>query len=236
MPFSRCFFLLTLCASTWAQAQAQVATPEQADTLSPLLTQSFSYALTDTLAHPAAQLEPLTFHLPDSTAAQAAAPLPAPVVQAAAPGWLPKINHATAAVADQTAQLLSTAMGLIGVPYRRGGTNAATGFDCSGFVRSIYADVLGHQLPRVARDQAQATIKIEKNELRPGDLVFFNTLRRTFSHVGIYIGDGKFIHSPRSGSSVRIDNMRSSYWSKRFNGARRVPVELGSADSYQLVR
>ncbi len=77
-------------------------------------------------------------------------------------------------------------------------------------------------LPRRAADQAAATQAISKEELKPGDLVFFNTMRRAFSHVGIYIGEGKFIHAPRSGSSVRVDDMNSSYWNTRFNGARRV--------------
>jgi cell wall-associated NlpC family hydrolase len=77
-------------------------------------------------------------------------------------------------------------------------------------------------LPRRADEQAKATQSIDRNELKPGDLVFFNTMRRTFSHVGIYLGDGKFIHSPHSGSSVRVDDMREAYWNKRFTGARRV--------------
>ena len=128
------------------------------------------------------------------------------------------IHHAT----DRASDLVVNAMGALGVPYRFGGTSAETGFDCSGFVRNVYADALGLVLPRVARDQANATKKIEKKELRPGDLVFFNTMRRTFSHVGIYLGEGKFIHSPRSGAKVRIESMNTKYWSARFNGARRV--------------
>ena len=125
-------------------------------------------------------------------------------------------------VADKTSELISTAMGFIGVPYRRGGNSAESGFDCSGFVRAIYEQAKGMALPRRANEQAAATEIIDKKDLRPGDLVFFNTMRRAFSHVGIYLGDGKFIHAPRTGATVRVEDMRVSYWQNRFNGARRV--------------
>ncbi len=125
---------------------------------------------------------------------------------------------------DQAAGMVEQAMGLLGVPYRRGGNNESTGFDCSGFVRHLYEKSVGQILPRRAVDQASVTEVIERDELKPGDLVFFNTMRRAFSHVGIYVGDGKFIHAPRAGKSVNVDDMRSAYWQKRCNGARRVPV------------
>ena len=118
--------------------------------------------------------------------------------------------------------MLTQAMGLLGVPYRRGGTSEATGFDCSGFVRHMYEKSFGRLLPHRADEQAKATETIDREELQPGDLVFFNTMKRAFSHVGIYVGDGKFIHAPRTGKSIRVDDMRSAYWQKRFNGARRV--------------
>lgn len=119
-------------------------------------------------------------------------------------------------------QLMQTALGLIGVPYRFGGTSAEVGFDCSGFVRYVYANTVGLVLPRRAVDQARATTPIAKDELRPGDLVFFNTMRHAFSHVGVYLGDGKFIHAPSKGDSVKISDMNDRYWARRFNGARRV--------------
>ena len=125
-------------------------------------------------------------------------------------------------VADRTSSLISTAMGFIGVPYRRGGSSAETGFDCSGFVRAIYEQAKGMVLPRRANEQAAATEVIDKKDLQPGDLVFFNTMRRNFSHVGIYVGDNKFIHAPRSGSEIRVEDMGVRYWARRFNGARRV--------------
>jgi cell wall-associated NlpC family hydrolase len=135
-------------------------------------------------------------------------------------------------VSERTTNLISTAVGLMGIPYLRGGNSAETGFDCSGFVRYIYKETIGLVLPRSADQQANTTQKIDRSELKPGDLVFFNTMKRTFSHVGIYLGEGKFIHSPRSGASVRIEDMRIPYWNVRFDGARR--VEGGNLDAAKL--
>ncbi|MFN0186793.1 MAG: C40 family peptidase [Aquabacterium sp.] len=129
---------------------------------------------------------------------------------------------------DATSDLVMTALNFIGVPYRRGGNEESTGFDCSGFTRHVFESTLGLVLPRRSRDQAQAEQlqPVSKDELKPGDLVFFNTMRHAFSHVGIYIGDGKFVHAPRAGKDVRVDQMADSYWSRRFNGARRAdPAE-----------
>jgi cell wall-associated NlpC family hydrolase len=137
-------------------------------------------------------------------------------------GLLSKLERVRESVGHRASELVVNAMGFLGVPYRRGGQSAETGFDCSGFVRAIYEQTVGLVLPRRADEQAAATEIIERSELKPGDLVFFNTMRRAFSHVGIYVGDGKFIHSPRSGSSVRVEDMRAAYWNARFNGARRV--------------
>ena len=125
-------------------------------------------------------------------------------------------------VTERASELVVNAMGFLGVPYRRGGNSVETGFDCSGFVRAMYQQTVGLLLPRSADQQAAATQTIEKSELKPGDLVFFNTMRRAFSHVGIYIGDNKFIHSPKPGAEVRVEDMRTGYWQTRFNGARRV--------------
>lgn len=137
-------------------------------------------------------------------------------------GLVQQLDQVRSAVGQRASALVFNAMGFLGVPYLRGGTDASTGFDCSGFVRSMYEQTLGLVLPRRAEEQASATQIINRDDLRPGDLVFFNTMRRAFSHVGIYVGDGKFIHSPRTGSHVRIEDMRAAYWRKRFNGARRV--------------
>jgi cell wall-associated NlpC family hydrolase len=89
-------------------------------------------------------------------------------------------------------------------------------------VRAIYEQTAGLVLPRRAKEQAAATEVIDKRDLKPGDLVFFNTMRKTFSHVGIYVGDGKFIHAPKPGAEVRVEDMGGSYWKRRFDGARRV--------------
>lgn len=134
-------------------------------------------------------------------------------------------------VADHTTDLVATAMSFLGVPYRRGGSSAETGFDCSGFVRSMFEQTRGLLLPRRAAEQAAHTAKIDKKDLQPGDLVFFNTMRHAFSHVGIYIGDGKFIHSPRSGERVRVEDMGTRYWRLRFNGARRVADQALGGDA-----
>ena len=85
-------------------------------------------------------------------------------------------------------------------------------------------------MPRRAKEQAATSQKIDRSDLQPGDLVFFNTMRRAFSHVGIYIGDGQFIHSPKPGAEVRVESLSLAYWARRFDGARRVPVEADTAD------
>ena len=138
---------------------------------------------------------------------------------------LARIGDAGEKMGTKASELVLNSMAFLGVPYRRGGNNAETGFDCSGFVRAIYEQTAGLLLPRNAAQQAAATEKIDKKDLQPGDLVFFNTMRRAFSHVGIYVGNGKFIHSPRPGAEVRVEDMGVSYWSKRFDGARRVATE-----------
>ena len=142
-------------------------------------------------------------------------------------GLLGRVEQFRQRMGDKASDLVVNAMGFLGVPYRRGGTNQENGFDCSGFVKAIYAQTIGLVLPRSAAQQAAATQTIDKSELRPGDLVFFNTMRHAFSHVGIYVGNGKFIHSPRPGAEVRVEDMGLAYWSRRYDGARR--VQTGSA-------
>ncbi len=137
-------------------------------------------------------------------------------------GLLAQIDQVRQTVSDKASELVVTAMGFLGTPYRRGGSSLDTGFDCSGFVKAIYAQTVGLILPRKANQQAATTQKIDRADLQPGDLVFFNTMRHAFSHVGIYIGEGKFIHSPKPGAEVRVDDMAGSYWKRRFDGARRV--------------
>ena len=119
-------------------------------------------------------------------------------------------------------ELIIKGLEFVGVRYRRGGTDPETGMDCSGFVRLVFQESLGFTLPRTALAMASVGEHIEQNELKPGDLVFFNTMRRAFSHVGIYVGNNQFVHSPRPGGEVRVEDMRQGYWVKRYNGARRI--------------
>ena len=143
-------------------------------------------------------------------------------------GLLGTVGTIGSKVGNQASDLVASTLGFLGVPYRRGGVSLETGFDCSGFVKYMFENTLGLVLPRSAAQQAAATQKIDSSELKPGDLVFFNTMRRTFSHVGIYVGNGKFIHSPKPGGEVRIEDMKTSYWARRFDGARRVATDAPS--------
>ncbi len=132
---------------------------------------------------------------------------------------------------DRASDMVVAAMNFVGVRYRRGGESADTGFDCSGFTRHVFEMSVGLVLPRRVDEQAVAPglVAVRREDLKPGDLVFFNTLKRTFSHVGIYIGDNRFIHSPRTGQHVRTEDMSFAYWAKRFTGARRVDAAAVSA-------
>lgn len=121
--------------------------------------------------------------------------------------------------------VLMQAMGLIGTRYRFGGTTPQQGFDCSGFTSYVFRESLGVQLPRTAADQfARAGVAIERDELTPGDLVFFKQNRRRVDHVGIYVGEGRFVHSPSRGGRVRIDALASPHWTRSYTGARRLLV------------
>ena len=148
-------------------------------------------------------------------------PPAATAVQAAQKPFHLLVDKAASSV-HSIQETLETAMDLIGISYRRGGSTPETGFDCSGYVRHVFQEGLGLYLPRSAKEMSGAGEPVDKEALKPGDLVFFNTMRRTFSHVGIYLGNSLFIHAPRSGGVVRIEDLRESYWAKRFNGARRV--------------
>ncbi|WP_246164891.1 C40 family peptidase [Pigmentiphaga aceris] len=124
---------------------------------------------------------------------------------------------------DGTAELALRAVQYLGIPYRRGGTGP-TGFDCSGLVRFVFGEVLGLKLPHRAEEIVNMGQELKSKDLEPGDLVFYNTMGRRNSHVGIYLGDNRFVHAPSSGGVVRIESMELAYWKKRFNGARRIDV------------
>ena len=122
----------------------------------------------------------------------------------------------------RASELALNALGLIGIRYKLGGNTPENGLDCSGMVRYVFKQAWGATLPRTAEEISRIGETVDHSNLQPGDLVFYNTLRRGFSHVGIYLGDNKFIHSPSSGGQVRIESMELSYWKSRFSGARRI--------------
>jgi cell wall-associated NlpC family hydrolase len=123
---------------------------------------------------------------------------------------------------ERAADLAIRAMGLIGIQYKYGGNSPENGLDCSGLVRYVFKESRGSTLPRTSEEISRIGQNVESHDLQPGDLVFYQTLRHAFSHVGIYLGDNKFIHSPASGGAIRIESMDLAYWKKRFNGARRI--------------
>jgi len=124
----------------------------------------------------------------------------------------------------QAHEIVLRALSFIGVRYKYGGTTPDTGFDCSGLIRYVFNQATGKSLPGNAREISQVGASIDRTELQPGDLVFFNTLRRPFSHVGIYLGDSRFVHAPSRGGKVEIVDMSDRYWQTRYNGARRLAI------------
>jgi cell wall-associated NlpC family hydrolase len=129
-------------------------------------------------------------------------------------------THAVA-VSDPRQDLTDFAMQFVDVRYRRGGRAPSTGFDCSGFVHYVFAQVLGIDLPQNSVGQYEVGKQVARNDMMTGDLVFFKTHGKRISHVGIYLGEGRFIHSPTTGERVRVDNLSAQYWAHRFAGARR---------------
>lgn len=123
---------------------------------------------------------------------------------------------------SRASEIAIQAVALLGIRYQRGGNSPENGLDCSGLVRYVFQHAWGTALPRTAEEISKFGEHIPAEDLRPGDLVFFNTLKRGFSHVGIYLGDNRFLHAPSSGGQVRIDQMSMQYWKNRFNGARRL--------------
>jgi len=142
----------------------------------------------------------------------------APVAIDANPSTFSKLTAFT----SHASQLAMQAVSMLGIHYKYGGDDPENGLDCSGLVRYVFKETLGKDLPRTAAQISHVGQRVDMHNLRPGDLVFYNTLRRGFSHVGIYLGDKKFIHSPSAGGQVRIESMDLSYWKRRFNGARRI--------------
>ncbi|WP_052452585.1 C40 family peptidase [Noviherbaspirillum autotrophicum] len=144
-------------------------------------------------------------------------------------------DQPAADMSGPTYEVTARALALVGSKYRFGGMSPRRGFDCSGLVDYVFHDTAAQELPRTAAGISQVGKKVDIDQLQPGDLVFFNTLRRAFSHVGIYLGGNKFIHAPRSGAKVRVEALDLAYWKNRFNGARRIlsfkpPTQLANVD------
>jgi cell wall-associated NlpC family hydrolase len=142
------------------------------------------------------------------TSAPAPAPVSAPVTK----------NNDEA----QMNNLAIYAMSLYETPYQYGGKSRVNGFDCSGFVQYVFQNSLGLQLPRTSAEMGRLGRPLTTAQLKPGDLVFFNTTRKRNSHVGIFIGENRFVHSPKTGKAIMITSLNDEYWSNHFNGARRV--------------
>lgn len=162
-----------------------------------------------------------------SACAEQEAPTPVPVAEAApAPAEaLAQISEVPAALHDAMSELTNYAKSLIAIPYKYGGTTPESGFDCSGFVRHVFQKSVGWLLPHNSREISHTGESLQSDQLSPGDLVFYNTRHKPFSHVGIYIGENQFIHSPSRGRAIEVVSMRDKYWRKRYNGARRIPLQ-----------
>ena len=143
----------------------------------------------------------------------APAPVEAPAAASAAPPSPPRA---------QRSEALLQALLALGLDYRYGGSSPVTGFDCSGLVAHVYLEAWNIRLPRNTSAQSKAGMPVSLAELQAGDLVFYDTQRRPYSHVGIYLGDGKFVHAPKTGAQVRVESLKSAYWAQRYNGARRI--------------
>ena len=155
----------------------------------------------------------------------AAAAPPVPVAIRAAPAQTPP-----AATPLGESDMLFHALAAAGVDYRHGGKSYQTGFDCSGLVAFVYREAYGLALPHNTQAQSRMGDAIDRYALQPGDLVFFNTQHQPYSHVGIYLGEGRFIHAPKQGAVVRTENLHARYWASRFDGARRIVPVVVTAD------
>lgn len=127
------------------------------------------------------------------------------------------------ALAALSNDVLMRAIGLVGTPYRYGGTSPEGGFDCSGLVGFVFREAAGLQLPRSTRELIDIHAPgIERDDLQPGDLVYFNPRGGRVSHIGIYVGEGRFVHAPSRGGTVRLDSLESTYWRRHYVSAKRL--------------
>lgn len=128
----------------------------------------------------------------------------------------------TGPMSEERAEALLQTLLALGVDYRYGGGSHDSGFDCSGLVAHVFREAYGIELPHNARAQSELGVRVSLSELRAGDLVFYNTQNSPYSHVGIYLGDGRFVHAPKTGAQVRVESISGRYWMRRFDGARRI--------------
>ena len=146
-------------------------------------------------------------------------------------GTMPAERHHvardTGPMSEERQEAMLQTLLALGIDYRYGGQSHEKGFDCSGLVAHVFREAYGMELPHNAYAQSKLGVRVSLSELRAGDLVFYNTLNRPYSHVGIYLGDGRFVHAPKTGAQVRVEEISGRYWRERFNGARRIrPVQM----------
>lgn len=205
MPFHRTIVTAALFAALFAIAPVHAADgPATASLPTPVLAP---------LAMPMANLVPALAHATLPMGSSALMPVQASDAAASESGD---------EVSGLRQALVGLAMKLRDVRYVRGGHSPSTGFDCSGFVRYVFAHAIGLHLPANSAAQFLAGVKVKRGDMQPGDLVFFHTRgKKRISHVGIYLDNGRFIHSPSAGKSVEVSSLDEAYWAKRFAGARR---------------
>jgi len=205
------FFALALATGPLL-ANPTVSAPLPVDLDAPI-----SAAMAPSLALASPMQALATSALPDDAQSLVVTPAAAAVAGAQA-----AVKEQASQVTDLRKALLAMAMQLRDIRYVNGGHDPSTGFDCSGFVRYVFAHAIGLQLPSNSASQFLAGLKVSRDDMQPGDLVFFRTHgKRGISHVGIYISNGRFIHSPSTGKSVEISSLSNGYWAKRFAGAKR---------------
>lgn len=150
-----------------------------------------------------------------------------PLARTQAPAPRPQgAQESVQRAAPEQSEMLFQVLSAIGVDYKYGGNSPATGYDCSGLVAHVFRTGYGITLPRNSYAQSRVGTPVSEDELQPGDLVFYDTQNRPYSHVGIYLGDGRFVHAPRTGAEVRIEKLDNRYWLRRWSGARRVAVRM----------
>ncbi|MEO8808715.1 MAG: NlpC/P60 family protein [Rhodanobacter sp.] len=225
LTVSAVFISALLLSGSLRAADATTASP-------PVISATVATSVASPLLHPLPAFNPTSALgqsvLPGSADALLAAVVATNPALTAADDGQARDDHSTPAsiarqnITDLRKALLAAAMGLRDIRYVRGGRDPSTGFDCSGFVRYVFAHAIGLQLPSNSAAQFLRGVKVKRADMKPGDLVFFHTGRRhSISHVGIYISNGHFIHSPTTGKSVEISSLEDGYWAKRFAGAKR---------------